>query len=127
MLLLGAVSRHSQSRIFIALAPMIALTGAVYSGLTGDVGFGFLLAFVVAFDVDVVVAFDVAFTVAVTVVAFVVVGGAVVFLYLGFVLNQRQGARAVFASPTFNTGIDILSVMLGALGIASLFANPPIW
>jgi hypothetical protein len=63
--------------------------------------------------------------VAVGEVAFAV--AAVTFLFAGIVEGWDGGLRGILANANFNIGIDILGVMLGALGLASLFANPPIW
>lgn len=52
---------------------------------------------------------------------------AALLLFHGIVEGSSGGWRAIFANPSFNMGIDILGVMLGALGFASLFANPSIW
>ncbi len=52
---------------------------------------------------------------------------AALLVFFGIRENWRGGFRAVFADPLFKTGFDILAVMLGALFVASWFANPPIW
>jgi hypothetical protein len=52
---------------------------------------------------------------------------AVYFLLLGTAENWQEGLDKVQTDPNFKIGIDILGVMLGALGLASWFANPPIW
>lgn len=51
----------------------------------------------------------------------------VMLLVGGLIRSVSGGWRAVCEDASFNIGVDILGVMLGALGIASLFANPPIW
>jgi hypothetical protein len=57
----------------------------------------------------------------------VVVSIGIVLLVFVHWWRSRMPLRALLKSASFNIGFDILSVMLGALGLASLFASPPIW
>lgn len=56
-----------------------------------------------------------------------IAAGATLLLLFAAALSWRRGWRAVISHVSFNVGIDILGVMLGALFIASLAASPPIW
>jgi hypothetical protein len=50
-----------------------------------------------------------------------------VLLVTGAVASWNGGWHEIATNTMTNAGIDILGVMLGALFLASLFANPPIW
>jgi len=153
MLMGGAFARHSRGLWLFLAAPLGALAIAVWSGLIGSLApvavavvavaafaafiwtrvatgglRANLAAYLIAIGFSVVVGFasNVAFA-ASSVVAVAVAAVAAVFLFSGIVWGSSGGWRAVLANASFNMGIDILGVMLGALGIASLFASPPIW
>jgi hypothetical protein len=119
MLVLGAAARNRRTGWFVVAAPCLALACAVVAGLTGSLEPA-AAAVAVAYG-----AFDAAFAVAL--VATFAAAVAALLVFLGIRYNWRDGYRAVFAHPTFNTGFDILAAMLGALFFASWFANPPIW
>lgn len=146
MLLLGAVARNSQYRGWLFAAPVGALVIAVWSGLIGNLAlvgvaascvpvlrFGSgralaLVALVVVGSGVGITAFglDLVLIGAATVATFIALA-AVLFMGIGIVKSWGGGLRGVFADANFNTGIDILAAMLGALFLASWFASPPIW
>lgn len=61
-----------------------------------------------------------------SVVAYVTFRSAI-NIFWGIHRSWGDGLDRVVANPHISMGIDVLGVMLGALFIASLFANPPIW
>lgn len=155
-LMFAAIARHSRSGLLVVAAPVGALVIAVWSGLDGSllpiavatiaaaaavtVVFAVAQIAVTGALVALVVVVFVATLVVVSVAALayadanVVSAAAIVaevglaLLFFGIVWSRVSGGfRAQFANASFNSGIDILGVMLGALGVASLFANPPIW
>lgn len=52
---------------------------------------------------------------------------AAMMVSIGIWKNWGRGYRAALSNPAFNTGLDILGTMLGALFLASWFSSPPIW
>jgi hypothetical protein len=143
MLMFGALARHSRSGLLVAAAPIGAIIVALSCGLVGHLVP--VLAAVAAFNAFVTksavstVAAVVFFALAVTVhsygvntipathIALSIAVVAFVFMMIESINPRYHGWRPVFASATFNTCIDILFTMSGALVIASLFANPSIW
>ena len=61
---------------------------------------------------------------AVTLIA--VVASALLFLLSGIVESWPGKWWSMLANASFNSGIDMLGVMLGALGIALIFSSLPI-
>jgi hypothetical protein len=145
-LVLGAAARNARTDWFYVFAPCLALACAVWAGLEGSLApVVFAVVFAAAFAAaaaEAAVAFATAAfaaAAAAAAVAFAAVAFAfataaafaaviaAVLVFHGIQENWRGGFRAVTADPQFNTGFDILAAMLGALGLASWFANPPIW
>jgi hypothetical protein len=58
--------------------------------------------------------------------AVTLLASALLFLLSGIVESWPGKWWSMLANASFNTGIDMLGVMLGALGLALIFANPPI-
>jgi hypothetical protein len=141
-LMLGALARNFRTGWFVVAAPCLALACAVVAGLTGSLApvlFACVLPPTLAipartFAVAVALTTALAASAYLDAASFTAFGAAVFFaaiaaggVYSSIRYNWRDGYRAVFADPTFNTGFDVLAAMLGALGLASLFASPPIW
>lgn len=150
MLLLGAMARNSSVTSLVLFAPMIAIAGAIYTGLTGSAGLGlviglsgFIGAFIISANggglvailvvlVMLVIDVNLAGTIGVDSLGVVgvlvaVVAVAVVSIIWGLVENSLKLSRELYTHPAFNCGVDILSVMFGSLIVASIFASPPVW
>lgn len=54
-------------------------------------------------------------------------GVALIAIFLIVLTIIRERTYSLFSHPDFKIGIDILSVMGLSLGLAAIFADPPIW
>jgi hypothetical protein len=150
-LVLTAAARNVRAGWFVVAAPCLALACAVVAGLTGSLApvvFAVYFAAaatanaptaafaIAAFAIGAIIGAIGGIAIAIAAIgATFAIGGiaaaaavaAALLVFGGIQENWRDGFRAVFADPRFNTGFDILAAMLGALFLASWFASPPIW
>jgi hypothetical protein len=140
MLMLGSVARHRRTWAMAFAAPVVALVASVWSGLDNSLSpvagiamIAIVIVFIEASLVTIMVALCAfAFTIVLTnfstaAMFFGVALAALIMLLYGLFGRLRGGVSATTTNASLNVGVDILGIMLGALGIASLFANPPIW
>jgi hypothetical protein len=111
--------------LLVAVAPAFTITLA-FAFTVAAVITCVLLAAVIPFLAAIDPAFALLFA-DVNFMAFFPAFAGIMLLLHGISQSRAEGWRAVLANRPFNVAIDILGVMLGALGLASLFANPPIW
>lgn len=149
-LLIGAIVRHTPTALSIFLSSFGVLTALTVAGLTGNVLFSFLIICVWAYIPDLIL-FDRNFDWEEDVIRPILTLGALAVLGIfGRDFSDRFGIFLVFSvvasfgivfivgsvrwrtcslisNQKFNTGIDILGTMGLALGLAAIFADPPIW
>lgn len=144
LLVLGAAARNLQTGWFVVAAPCLALACAIVAGLTGTyfpvaVALIATLFFVLAYTVLGLRRYGVPRRIFAAVAAFccavLVITGAGIDTGIAAALYVAVFAFAMVSFAAFfggqnrvgETGFDVLAAMLGALGLASWFANPPIW